>query len=280
MAITASQFKFISDFIRKHSGIVLEVGKEYLVESRLRQIVSNEGFADFAELVTRLKANGNLRLQEKVVAAMTTNETSFFRDQHPFEVLRDTVLPELIEKRAAQKMLNIWCAASSTGQEPYTIAMTLVDHFPELASWKITLLATDLSEDVLAKAREGKFVQIEVNRGLPEQLLIKHFKKSGLEWQLSDQIRKMVEFRQMNLTAPWPAMFSVDILFMRNVLIYFDAATKQSILTKARNVLRSDGYLFLGGTETTLGFDDAFERLPIERSGCYRLAIGTKVSRS
>src|SRR6185295_4602077 len=165
MSIATAEFQFVCDFVRKNSGIVLETGKEYLVESRLRPLVASEGLAGFAELVSRVKAGSHSSLQQKVVAAMTTNETSFFRDLQPFEVLREKLLPELIARRSPQKSLNIWCAASSTGQEPYTIAMMLAEHFPELASWKLSILATDLSPDVLTRAREGKFGQIEVNRG-------------------------------------------------------------------------------------------------------------------
>ena len=274
MPIATAEFQFLCDLVRKSSGIVLETGKEYLVEARLRPIVTSEGLNGFDELITRIKGGGSQVLQQKIITAMTTNETSFFRDQHPFDILRDKILPDIIAKRRTQRALNIWCAASSTGQEPYTIAMTLTDHFPELASWKISMIATDLSPDVLAKAREGKFGQIEINRGLPAKFLVKYFKKSDLDWQLDDRIRKMVDFRQMNLTTPWPPMAPVDLLFIRNVLIYFDIPTKRSILNRARALLRPDGYLFLGGAETTLGVDDAFERVPIERSGCYRLATG------
>lgn len=272
MTIATTEFQFVADLVRKHAGIVLEAGKEYLVESRLRPIVTAEGLSGFPELVSRVKAGTHALLQQKVISAMTTNETSFFRDLHPFEALRSVILPDLIAKRAATRTLNIWCAASSTGQEPYTIAMILAEHFPQLASWKIHFLATDLSDDVLTKAREGRFGQIEINRGLPAKLLVKYFIKEGADWQIKEPLRKMIEFKQMNLTATWPIMPSFDVIFIRNVLIYFDTPTKTTILAKARGTMKPDGYLFLGGAETTLGIDNHFERVPLDRSGAYRLA--------
>jgi chemotaxis protein methyltransferase CheR len=202
---------------------------------------------------------------------MTTNETSFFRDAAPFDVLRKNVIPDLLAKRAARKSLNIWCAASSSGQEPYTIAMTLFESIPNIKDWKINFIASDLSKNMLERSRAGKYSQLEVNRGLPVQMLVKYFKKDGLEWQIDSRLRELIDFREVNLLNTWPLFQPLDIVFIRNVLIYFDAPTKKEIFRKIRGVMAPDGYLFLGGAETTMNLDDSFARLPMDRSGCYQL---------
>ena len=275
MPINAADFSMICDLVRRRAGIVLEPGKEYLVETRLAQLARHHGLGGNADVIAGLRAAGAAgeRTRTDVVHAMTTNETSFYRDQRPFDVLRDAVLPALIAARKDERALNIWCAASSTGQEPYTIAMTLAEHFPTvLATWRVSFVATDLSADVLARARLGKFNASEVGRGLPPALLAKYFARTGpAEWQACQRLRDLVEFRQLNLVEPWPAMAPLDLLFIRNVLIYFDADTKRDILRRARGLLRKDGYLFLGGAETTLNLDDQYEKLNADRSGCYRL---------
>lgn len=264
-------FDYIRELVRRGSAIVLEATKEYLVEARLGPLARKEGLGSLAELVARLRAEQNGPLQRKVIDAMTTNETLFFRDVHPFEALRKTVLPELIAARGPSRHLRIWSAACSTGQEPYTIAMTLRESFPELAAWKLDIFATDLSGEVLAKARAGTYGQIEVNRGLPAKLMIKYFTKQGVDWQVNEDLRKMVDFREMNLAETWPMMQPYDVVFLRNVLIYFDVETKKSILGRVRRLLRPDGYLFLGAAETTMNLDDGFERVQIEKSGAYRV---------
>lgn len=276
MSIAAADFQFVSTLVKRHAGIVLEPGKEYLVESRLRPIAGAEGFGSIGDMVNKVRATPNPRLQQKIICAMTTNETSFFRDLAPFEALRQNIVPELLTRRATTRSLNVWCAASSTGQEPYTIAMTLTEHFPQLATWKVNIVATDIAPEVLARAREGRYGQIEINRGLPARMLVKYFRKDNLEWVLDDRIRRMVEFRELNLTESFHNLPAADIVFMRNVLIYFDAATKKDIFARTRRLMRPDGYLFLGGAETTLGIDDAFERMPVERSGCYRLTAAAR----
>lgn len=269
MPITQAEFDVVRTLIRAEAGIVLEQGKEYLVEARLSPLARREGLASTAELIAKLgPAKG--ALHTKVVEAMTTNETIFFRDIEPFEVLRKDVLPAIMDARRATRRLQIWCGASSTGQEPYSIAMTLLE-IPELASWTIDILATDISTDVLARARAGRYSQLEVNRGLPAPYLLKHFEKQGLEWQMSDRLRAMVRFEFLNLMKPLPPMASPDIVFLRNVLIYFDTADKSAILTRIRNVMRPDGFLFLGAAETTRNLDERFERLPASKTGCYRI---------
>jgi chemotaxis protein methyltransferase CheR len=272
--LDSMDFAFVSSLVLKRSAIVLEPEKNYLVESRLLPLARREGFASIGELVARMRANPLNGLHQKVVEAMTTNETSFFRDLNPFETLRKEVLPEMFQRRAAERRLQIWCGASSTGQEPYTIAMVLREHFAGNLNWKTTIVATDLSTDVLARARQGRYSQLEVNRGLPAPMLVKYFQRQGTEWELKEEVRRLVEFRQLNLIDPTWDIAGADIVFLRNVLIYFDVFTKKAILQKIRKVLRPDGYLFLGGAETTMNLDDAFERTAFERSGCYRIRRG------
>jgi chemotaxis protein methyltransferase CheR len=221
--------------------------------------------------VARLRTAPLNGLQQKVVEAMTTNETSFFRDVQPFEMLKQMVVPELMKRRATERRLNVWCAASSTGQEPYSLAMMLRESFPSLGGWKVRISASDLSTEVLEKARRGRYSQLEVNRGLPAHLLVKYFQRQGVEWQIKDDIRNVIDYRQLNLIEPWPALPPMDVILIRNVLIYFDVETKRQILGKARRLLRPDGYLFLGGAETTLKLDDSFERVEFQRTGCYQL---------
>lgn len=266
--LTPADLDFIRGLVRERSAIVLEHDKQYLIETRMQMLAKLEGFPSVAHLMAEIRCG---KRHVRVVEAMTTNETSFFRDLMPFEALRKLVLPELMTSRANERHLQIWCAACSTGQEPYSIAMTLREYSPSLHDWKLQLLATDLANTVLDRARKGAFNQLEVNRGLPAPLLLKYFAKQGAEWQIKDELRSMIQFQQLNLITPWPPLPTMDIIFLRNVLIYFDVSVKQQILARVRNVLRPDGFLFLGGAETTMNLDDAFERVPFERSGCYRL---------
>lgn len=269
--LDASTFNFVSTFIREKSAIVLEPSKAYLIESRLNPIARENGMASLEELVTALKRPGNRELSQKVVDAMTTNETSFFRDLHPFEALKTNIIPELIEKRSKERTINIWSNACSSGQEVYTIAMILRENFPQLAGWRVRLIATDLSTVILKKAQEGLFNQTEVNRGLPMPLLLKYFTKVGLQWQVREDLRKMVEFREVNLVEPWPPTLpTMDIVFLRNVLIYFSPETKSMILNKVHRIMRPDGSLFLGGAETTMNLDTKFDRVAVGKAVCYR----------
>jgi chemotaxis protein methyltransferase CheR len=269
--LQTSDFDYICTLVRERSAIVLEPGKEYLVQARLLPVARQQGLDDISALVARLK-RGEPALTTQVVEAMTTNETSFFRDVHPFDCLRADVLPSLLEARCAQRTLRIWSAAASTGQEAYSIAMILREHFPELAGWNISILGTDLSNDVLEKAREGRYAQIEVNRGLPAPMLVKYFDRAGPAWKVKPELLAMCEFKALNLVAPWAALPRMDIVFLRNVLIYFDVDTKRDVLTKMRSTLAPDGYLFLGAAETTLQFDGLFERAPHARANCYRVS--------
>jgi chemotaxis protein methyltransferase CheR len=271
MPMSPAEYTVICEFVLGRSGIDLEPGKEYLVDTRLTPLLKRLGLPGMGELIGVLKDPTKGAIQKEVVEAMTTNETSFFRDIHPFEALKTKVLPDLIARRAADKRLNIWCAASSSGQEPYTIAMVIKEHFPELANWQMKFIATDISREMIDKCRAGMFSQLEVNRGLPAPLLLKYFKKVGPAWQINEPLRNMVEFREFNLLDEPKALPPLDVVFIRNVLIYFNAETKKGILGRIRKLLRPDGYMFLGGAETTMNLDDNFERVQIQRSGCYQL---------
>ena len=271
MPISPADFTLVRELSQRHAGIVLEPGKEYLAEARLTPLARTLGFADLSELLARARTPGQSALVAKIVEAMTTNETSFFRDVLPFEVLRTTIIPALIEARRTQKRLSIWYCASSTGQEPYSVSMLLREHFPELRGWDVRQFATDISPQVLARARAGRYNSLEVNRGLPVNYLLKYFSKVDNDWQLNDEILRMVRFEELNLVNVLPPMGPYDIVFLRNVMIYFDVPIKKQILSGVRRMLRPDGYLFLGAAETTLKLDDAFAREVNDRSGCYRL---------
>jgi chemotaxis protein methyltransferase CheR len=275
MSLTADDFRYISDLVHRHSAIVLEPGKEYLVESRLTPVLRDEGGTSIAELVQRLQARREPALTTKVVQAMTTNETSWFRDQHPFDVFSDHLLDAIATQRAPERSVDVWCAAASTGQEPYSLAMLLQDWLLAHPGWRARVLATDLDEDVLARARAGRYTQLEVNRGLPVQRLVRHFSRAGTEWAIADELRRMVEFRQLNLATTFPPTTGTyDVVFCRNVLIYFDVPTKRAILGRLKAVLRPGGFLVLGGAETTLNIDDDFERVQLGRATFYRVRSG------
>lgn len=269
--MTDADFEFVRRLLFEKSAIALEPGKQYLVESRLLPMAKERGLANIADLINVIRFKPTPELVDKVVESMVTTETSFFRDFFPFETLRKTVLPELIEKRWTEKQLNIWFAASSTGQEPYSTAILLKEHFPQLLGWKLNMTATDISREALAKARDGRYTQLEVNRGLPAPLLLKYFKQNGTTWQLCDEIRSMIDFRELNLSKYWPAFPKLDIVFIRNVMIYFDIPTKKEILAKIGRLLRRDGYLVLGGAETTFNLDNSYRRCENLKSGFYQL---------
>jgi chemotaxis protein methyltransferase CheR len=222
-------------------------------------------------MVAQMRAQPGNGLHRRVVEAMTTNETSFFRDLHPFEALRQVVLPDVLKRRETERQIHIWCAACSSGQEPYTVAMTMLEHFPQLASWSVNILATDLSSDMVNRSRAGRYGQIEVNRGLPANLLVKYFEKKGMEWQVKPEPQRLCEFRELNLIEPWGSLPRMDVVFLRNVLIYFDLETKRTILDHVRRLLQPWGFLFLGGAETTINLGDVFERVQYDKAGCYRL---------
>ena len=269
--MTAAAFEYFRRLVVERAGIVLDPGKEYLIESRLGPVARSQGFGSLDELASCLAGSGQGPLHRQVVEAIATNETAWFRDAHPFEAIRNAVLPGLIEARAAERRLDIWSAAASTGQEAYTLALTIREFFPTLREWTISILGTDLATDMLDRARIGRYSQLEITRGLPAPLLVKYFRRDGPDWVIRDEIRAMVEFRELNLAEQWPVLPPMDLVLMRNVLIYFDIELKKASLRRVRQVLRPDGYLLLGGAETMLALDDTFEREPVERAVFYRL---------
>ena len=278
MTISPQAFTFVRELVRAESAIVLDTGKEYLVESRLVPLARAAGHPDVDAYVADLSKRRTPAALKLVVEALTTNETSWFRDSDPFTALRQSVFPSLAKTRA-NRTLRIWAGACSSGQEPYSIIMTALDT-PELAGWKIELVATDLSEEMLTRSRKGEYSQLEVNRGLPATTLVRHFERAGLNWRINQSIRERVEFRSLNLTRPFPPMGRFDVVFLRNVLIYFDLPTKRDVLKRVRQVMAPDGHLFLGAAEMTMGVDDAWERVPAGRSSVYRIREAVKMEGS
>jgi chemotaxis protein methyltransferase CheR len=266
--VTPLDFEYLRKFLKDQSGLDLALDKQYLVESRLTPLARKAGLSGISDLVQKMKSGAGA-LSVDVVEAMTTNETFFFRDKTPFEHLRDTVIPALVQARAARRSLRIWCAAGSTGQEPYSIAMCLKEYGAALAGWRTEIIATDLSNEVLEKSRAGLYSQFEVQRGLPIQLLIKYFKQVGELWQINADIRAMVQHRQLNLLQDFSHLGTFDVVFCRNVLIYFDQETKIRIFTRLAKRMESDGFLALGAAETVVGLTDVFKPHPDKR-GLYR----------
>ena len=271
MSISNLDFEYVRGMLKKHAAIALDDSKVYLAETRLVALARQEGIPTISDLVSRLRADPGHVLKRKVIEAMTTNETSFFRDIRPFEAIREVLMPELMRRRSATRRLNIWSAACSTGQEPYSLAMLLRDHFPELNSWNLQLLASDLSSEVLEKAKAGRYSQLEVNRGMPAHLLVRYFKGHVADWTVVDEVRRMIDFQVINLIDSWPSMPLLDLVLIRNVLIYFEAESKRQVLDRIAGLLAPDGYLILGGSETTFFNNDSFERVDIERCCIYRL---------
>ncbi|MGE3727229.1 MAG: protein-glutamate O-methyltransferase CheR [Candidatus Sericytochromatia bacterium] len=274
MPISQVEFDFICQLLKTECAIALDAGKEYLVELRIGILAENEGFPSARILIQHLAQTKEPLLVKKVVDAMTTNETLFFRDFKPFEMLQKEILPLLFQRSSDSKELNIWSAACSMGQEPYSIAMILDQFFTQHRSgWKIFLQATDISFTCLNYAKNAVYNQFEVNRGLPVSLLVRYFEQENDRWKLKPVIKDQVQFQELNLIEPWPTyMPKMDIIFLRNVLIYFDLATKKKILQKVRQQLKPDGYLFLGNAETTLLIDDSFTRINSTYNvNCYQL---------
>ncbi len=264
-----ADFAPLRKLILERTGIVLESDKDYLFESRLLAVVRREGFASYAELVERVDRDRDERLRRIVIEVMATGETSFYRDLTPFEALRTTLLPELLERVQPGAPVTIWSAACSTGQEPYSLAMMLIEHFPTEA-WRVKIIATDFSLSALERARSGLFHQLEVNRGLPAPLLVKYFHREGMDWFLSPVVREMVEFRELNLVEPFAPLPRADIILLRNVLIYFGLETKRAVLLRVSRAMAPLGALFLGGAETILGFDLPLERASAGRASFFR----------
>lgn len=270
-ALSEENYRFLQHQVYQFSGIVLDDSKHYLLESRLLPIVRSEGLSDLNALCAALRRPDRTALRDRIVEAMTTNETLFFRDIHPFDALRDVILPG-IKSEKSSKSLRIWSAAASTGQEAYSIAMLVAEGGFE--GWQVEILGTDLSEEVLVKAREGVYTQLEVNRGLPATKLVRHFTRKGIAWEVQPALRKMVQFRQLDLRSSLKSLGKFDVVFCRNVLIYFDVATKRGILAQIREIMLPESYLFLGAAETTLNLDERFTRRVIGNAPCYQKTEG------
>jgi chemotaxis protein methyltransferase CheR len=252
-----STFEALRQFLHERSGLSLEGDKLYLLESRLLPIAREAGLTDLASLVKRLQT-GDRDLAQSVIDAMTTNETFFFRDRIPFDKFRNVMLPRLLESRAAGRRLRIWCAACSTGQEPYSLAMLLDEEARRLTGWNIEILATDLSRRTIESARQGLYSQFEVQRGLPITLLLRYFQRAGDRWQVNEFLRSRVTFREFNLMSDFRPLGTFDAIFCRNVLLYFDVQTKRDILARLSKTLAPDGFLLMGSAETVIGLSDAF----------------------
>jgi chemotaxis protein methyltransferase CheR len=275
--VTPQDYDFIRKLVRERSGLVLSADKQYLVESRLLPVARKAALVSLSDLVRRLKEPNAQALAVEVVEAMMTNESFFFRDKLPFEHFRETIIPSLIAARASQRRIRLWCAAASTGQEPYSLAMCLKEMARQLAGWRIDILATDISNEVLEKAKAGVYSQFEVQRGLPIQMLIKYFTQVGETWQIAPEIRAMVQFRPFNLLNDFAGLGMFDIVFCRNVLIYFDQPTKVGVLDRIARMVDRDGYLVLGAAETVVGLTDSFKPVP-ERRGLYSPNTGVRAA--
>jgi chemotaxis protein methyltransferase CheR len=268
--MTPTDFEFLAGILKDRSGLSIGPDKTYLLESRLTPVARKNNLDDLDALVTEVRRSKKEALLCEITEAMTTNESFFFRDTTPFEIFEKTVLPELLESRGSRKSLRIWSAACSTGQEAYSLSMILREMAPRLADWRIEIVGTDISTEVLEKAKVGIYSQFEVQRGLPIQLLMKYFTQISELWQIDASIRAMVTYKEFNLLTDLKALGSFDIIFCRNVLIYFDQPTKTRVLNAMANILASDGCLFMGAAETVLGISDDFKPMPGQR-GVYKL---------
>ena len=266
--MTPPDYEYLRKFLKDRSGLDLSAEKHYLIESRLLPLARKSGLDGIGELVQKLKA-GSALFVSQVVEAMTTNETFFFRDKVPFDHFREVIMPELLQARANRKSIRIWCAAGSTGQEPYSLAMCLKEMNAALSGWRVEILATDLSQDVLEKSKAGIYSQFEVQRGLSIQMLVKYFKQTGELWQINADMRAMVHHRQLNLLHDFAQLGAFDVIFCRNVLIYFDQDRKVNIFNRLARATEPDGFLVLGAAETVVGLTDAFRPFS-ERRGLYR----------
>jgi chemotaxis protein methyltransferase CheR len=271
VTLEREEFHFIRDFVYRAAAIVIEEDKHYLVEYRLGPLMEREGMSSFRHLVSELRQPTSGPLRSRVVDAMTTNETYFFRDARPFEVLRRVILPQLIERRRSIGALNLFFGGCSSGQEPYSVAMLLRHHFPELLNWNLRLTAVDISGEMIRRAREARYTQFEVNRGLPAAMLVRYFEKAGIDWRVIEPVRSMVEFHEMNLMEAFNLYSGVDLVFLRNVLIYFDHDVRGRLFQSIQHTLKLDGCLMLGAAETTVFCSDCFLPLPVEHSNMFYL---------
>lgn len=266
-------FDFLSGLLKERSGLMLTPDKVYLLESRLTPLARRRGLDTLDALVQKLRTSRDESLIKDVTEAMTTNESFFFRDSTPFDLFKNHVLPAMEKARGGPKKLRIWCAAASTGQEPYSLAILLQENWAKWRNWNIEIVGTDICTQVLEKAKAGTYSQFEVQRGLPIQMLIKYFKQEGDVWRINDDIRRMVTYRPFNLLSSFGGMGTFDVIYCRNVLIYFDQATKKDVLERMHSVLANDGTLFLGAAETVLGITDKLRPVRGQR-GMYVSSAG------
>jgi chemotaxis protein methyltransferase CheR len=271
--MTPQDYDYLRKMLKARSGLDLSLEKHYLVESRLIPVARKHGLSDLTGLVAKLRAPGAEALTVEVVEAMTTNESFFFRDKLPFETFRDTVMPALLQARAQSRRIRIWCAAAATGQEPYSLAIALKEMARDLRGLRIEIVATDLSTEVLEKAKSGIYSQFEIQRGLPALLLIKYFSQLGETWQIAPELRAMIKFMPLNLLHDFSHLGRFDLVLCRNVLIYFDQATKIDVLDRIAKMTELDGYLMLGGAETVVGLTDSFKPMRDKR-GLYTRPAG------
>ena len=269
--MTVTDFEFICQILRERSGLVLTNDKAYLLESRLLPVARKWKLATFDDLVRTIRTRMDESVIRDVVEAMTTNESFFFRDTKPFDQFKALVLPAMLKNRAGARTIRIWSAACSSGQEPYSLAMILSEMAAQLNGWKIEIVGTDLSSEILNRAKEGMYSQFEVQRGLPITMLVKYFAQIGDRWQINAKMRGMVQYREFNLLQDPMPLGRFDVVFCRNVLIYFDQPTKTRVLNGVAKMMPEDGFLFLGGAETVLGITDKFQMVPGQR-GVYGVA--------
>ncbi len=267
--IKQDDLTFLINLIKKEASIQLDDSKVYLLETRLASVMEQHQISDYEMLANKLKMNSDLKLKSSFIDALTTNETYFFRDPKFFQTLKEVFLPEIIKTKSPSRTLNLWFAASSTGQEPFSFFILLNEHFKELTTWKINAYASDISERALQQAKSGIYNQLEVNRGLQAQYLIKYFEKSGKEWKVKDDILNRIHFQKINLSSPW-TLPKMDIIFMRNVLIYFDDSTKNDIIKRAENLLNPQGQFYLGTSETIRGSDSKLHPQIVNNIICYK----------
>ncbi|MAI62590.1 MAG: chemotaxis protein CheR [Micavibrio sp. TMED27] len=265
-------FDLYKNLLKEKSGLILSEDKSYLIESRLTPVAKKWNYDTLDAMTSALQGVPDPKLIEDIVEAMTTNETSFFRDTRPFDIFRDTVLKYMKNNRGS-KRLRIWCAAASSGQEPYTLAIILKELAAEFPGWSFEIIGTDISKDILAQAEKGSYSQFEVQRGMPITLLMKYFTQVEDRWEINSEIKSMIKYQPFNLLDSMASLGKFDIVFCRNVLIYFDQETKGDVLNRIKNQLESDGFLFLGGAETVIGLTDAFKVVPDKR-GLYALTAG------
>ena len=270
MVTSLGAFELVRDLVLRRASIVLDADKDYLLRARLEPLAREEGLSGFEELIVRLRSGASEQLEALVVDAMATHETKFFREPPTFQALADGVLPALFAARRATRQLRIWSAGCSTGQEPYSVAMTVRENLPEGDRWDVSILATDLSERAVQRVQTGAYRSVEVDRGMPEMYRKKYFTKEGEQWVVADELRTMVTGRPMNLAKPWPAMPMMDVVLLRNVLMYLSSSTRRTILRRLCSTLAPDGYLFLGSSESSGQLDAGWEPMRKDRVVYYR----------